>query len=110
MSKDHDILDHEAPPVRSDSSGGVYSLLATGILLMFFLLIIVDKDTQSLKDIFNVRILPALLLYFTPAFVVSSVLYELFHKRFSMRRSLLLALLIGVVVSFGGIILVFYLI
>lgn len=84
------------------------SIIALAVLSFYLLLVLIDEDTHSAGDVFSLRILPAMFLYGLPAFVVCAVLFRRFSKKHSGWKSLLDALVIGVPLTFGGVMLLLF--
>jgi hypothetical protein len=69
------------------------------VFRVYICLAIVDKDTHSIRDIINARIVPAFFLYCLPGYFIS----KLFVKHFSRDEeffSIVKPLMAGVFVSF----------
>jgi hypothetical protein len=84
--------------------------IALVVFLSCLAIIAVDKDTHSWSDFFYPANILALLIYFTPTFILSCMLYRLFAKKNVSAKSFLFSLLIGVPVGFTLIILFFVLV
>jgi hypothetical protein len=78
--------------------------LAFATLALCWLLFAIDKDTHQFSDLLKPGNLAALVVYFTPTFLVSFLLYHILRTKTTNAKSMGLALLIGVPVSFIGII------
>jgi hypothetical protein len=74
--------------------------IALIVLVACFALFYLDKDTHSISDLFKVGNLIALIIYFTPTFVISIFLFNLFLKKTTGSKSMLLSLLTGIPLSF----------
>ena len=72
--------------------------LKMGLIVMFFCLFLgwIDHETHSIMDLFKPGNIFALILYFTPTFLLSLLLFHLFVKKYAAGKSLTLALLSGI--------------
>jgi hypothetical protein len=84
------------------------AIIALAVLSFYLLLVLMDGDTHTASDVFSLRIVPAMFLYAVPAFVICALLYRRFSKKYSGWRSLLDALLIGIPLTFGGVMLLLF--
>ncbi len=84
------------------------AIIALVVLAFYLLLVLIDGDTHSAGDVFNLRILPAMILYGLPAFIVCALLFRRFSKKYSGWKSLTDALLIGIPLTFGGVMLLLF--
>jgi fucose permease len=75
-------------------------LIALFVILGCIGLILIDKDTKGLNDVFDYSNIGAIALYFLPAFIISGSFFAKFLKRNSKRKSFVLAILIGIPLSF----------
>jgi positive regulator of sigma E activity len=84
-----------------------YSWLGSSLLVFFCCLFLfwLDKDTKVFSDLVQPGNLVALIIYFTPTFLLCSLLYYLFNKRMSWDNSFVLAHFIGIPVGFAAVIL-----
>ena len=80
--------------------------MAMTVLTMCFLLFSIDKDTHSVTDLFKPGNLVALILYFTPTYLITTLTYKLFRKKHDKPFSMLSALTIGISVGFAVVIVV----
>lgn len=74
------------------------------VLVTYLLLVLIDKDTRSIGDVFSIRIIPGMLIYGLPGILVCSLLLRHFVRRHSIARSALLAVSIGILSTFTLII------
>lgn len=85
-------------------------LIALGVFLSCLALIAIDKDTHTWNDLFYPGNIVALLIYFTPTYVLSCLLYRVLSRRNAASKSIWFSLVIGVPTGFGLIILFFVLV
>lgn len=69
------------------------------VFLVYICLAIVDKDTHSIRDIINARIVPAFFFYCLPGYFICKLVVKRFSKDERL-SSIMKPLLIGVAVSF----------
>jgi hypothetical protein len=79
--------------------------IAFSVLVVTLLLFSIDKDTHSFSDLFKPENIGALIIYFTPAFIICAGLYFLLARRRNAKSSFIIALAAGIPVSFTLIIL-----
>ncbi len=77
-----------------------YLTIAFSVFFACITLFLIDKDTQALTDLFKPGNLVAFIVYFSPSFVISVLLFRYFSKKFNKSDSLFLSLLIGIPLSF----------
>jgi hypothetical protein len=75
-------------------------IIALMVLVACFALFYLDKDTHSISDLFKPGNLVALIIYFTPTFIISIFLFNLFLKKTTGSKSMWLSLLTGIPLSF----------
>lgn len=80
--------------------------IAVIVLLACIGLFWLDHETHSFRDLLKPGNLAALVIYFTPTFLISYGLYRLFLKKNSPRRSMMLGLLLGIIAGFFLVIVV----
>jgi RsiW-degrading membrane proteinase PrsW (M82 family) len=78
-----------------------YFTIALCILLACLALFSLDHETHSVFDLFKPGNLVALVIYFTPTFIVSLFFYHLLSKKYNSQRSLVLSLVAGIPISFA---------
>ena len=81
-----------------------YLLIAVTVLAACWMLFALDKDTHNFADLLKPGNLVALAIYYLPTFLISIALLRLFARRGGSGRSIVLALIIGIPISFSGII------
>lgn len=70
------------------------------VILACAALFSLDKDTHSFADLFKPVNLAALVIYFTPTFLISVCLYIYFLRKNNKKKSIVLALVTGIPVGF----------
>jgi hypothetical protein len=78
--------------------------LAFAILALCWLLFAIDKDTHQFSDLLKPGNLAALVVYFTPTFLICLLIHHVLIIKLSNTKSIMLSLLLGVPVSFAGMI------
>ena len=78
--------------------------IAFFVLLACLGLFSLDRETHHFSDLLKPGNLAALILYFTPALVISLLLYSRFSKTYNKRKSLILSLVTGIPISFAFVI------
>ncbi|MBP7245903.1 MAG: hypothetical protein KBA99_11445 [Bacteroidia bacterium] len=92
---------------RLNTKGSLsYSLLimSVSICMATWLLFAIDKETHQFSDLLSPGNLAALVVYFTPTFLTCLLIHHLLSKKISNTKSLVLSLVVGVPLSFLGII------
>lgn len=79
-------------------------IIALATLAFCWLLFAIDKDTHHFSDLLKPGNLAALVVYFTPTFLVCLLLHHLMNKKLTTSNSLWVSLVLGVPFSFAGII------
>ncbi len=102
------ILDQEFSTRDNALPFNGYLLLGLGIFLACVCLVWVDQDTQSWRDVFSLRLVPALLIYGLPTYAWSIIFYKKIRPSTAYYSSLLLALILGVVVAFAGMMMIIF--
>ena len=70
------------------------------VLVAYLLLVAIDKDTNSINDVFSLRIVPGLLIYGIPGILVCCLLLRLFIKKYRIVVSVALAVGAGIPLAF----------
>lgn len=83
-------------------------VIILSVLLGYIGLVWIDKDTHHAADIFNVRVVPALLLYGIPTVFFCFFLFRHYNKTSTWGMSLSKTVLLGIPFSFVVLILFFY--
>ncbi|MFN0188498.1 MAG: hypothetical protein ACKVQV_07335 [Bacteroidia bacterium] len=78
--------------------------IALATLTLCWLLFAIDKDTHHFSDLLKPGNLAALVVYFTPTFLICLLIHHLLSKKISNTKSLVLSLVIGVPLSFLAVI------
>lgn len=81
-----------------------YVTIAFIVLLACFALFFIDEDKPNNPNLFNLGNLTGLVIYFTPTFFISVLLFRYFSKKFNKSNSMSLSLLIGIPLSFLSVI------
>ena len=83
-----------------------YSVLIISIVVILstWLLFAIDKETHHFSDLLTPGNLAALVVYFTPTFLICLLFHHVLNMKMSNTKSLILSLTLGVPVSFTGII------
>ncbi len=87
-----------------------YTALALSVLLACFALFYIDEDTHARTDVFTPGNLVALIIYFTPTFVISFLLFKYISKEINRFESIFYSLVIGIPLGFTLVIFLLYLI
>ncbi len=74
-----------------------------------FALLLIDSETKGIVELLEPGNIFSFLIYFIPAFSFSLVIYKLSLRKYITSKSLLLALLIGIPLSFILVISIFLL-
>jgi NADH:ubiquinone oxidoreductase subunit 2 (subunit N) len=92
--------------MKSLVAGGrhAYWILALCVLIACWLLFSLDEDTHGVENLFEPGNLIALLIYFTPTFLLSVLSYRYFAKKGSMAGGIAKALVVAVPLGFAVII------
>ena len=86
--------------VKNKSSFALaYLKMAIIVLFLCLCLFWLDWETHSIMDLFKPGNLLALILYFTPTFIITILLFHLFLKKYSVGKSFTLSLLTGIPAS-----------
>lgn len=80
------------------------SIISFTVLISTWLLFAIDKETHQFSDLLKPGNLAALVVYFTPTFLVCYLLYHVLSTITTNVKSIGIALLAGVPISFFGII------
>ena len=83
--------------------GSVFTI-ALATLTLCWLLFAIDKETHQFSDLLSPGNLAALVVYFIPTFLICLLIHHLLSKKISNTKSLVLSLVIGVPLSFLGVI------
>lgn len=78
--------------------------LAFATLTLCWLLFAIDKDTHQFSDLLKPGNLAALVVYFTPTFLICLLIHHVLSIKLSNIKSIMLSLLLGVPFSFAGMI------
>jgi len=81
-----------------------FTTIALTVMFSCFALFSLDRETHSIRDLFTPGNLAALVVYFLPAFLSSSLMFNLHYKKRDRNTSLLLSLIIGIPLSFTFVI------
>lgn len=81
-----------------------YFLIGTIVLIACILLFSLDKEMHRPSDYFDPGNLIALVIYFAPTFLLSSLLFGRFTKKYDHKESLFLSLFIGIIIGFALVI------
>jgi hypothetical protein len=79
-------------------------IISFTVLIATWLLFAIDKETHQFSDLLSPGNLAALVVYFTPTFLVCLLLHHVLSIKMSSTKSILLSLVLGFPVSFAGII------
>lgn len=74
------------------------------VLISTWMLFALDKDTHQFSDLLKPGNLAALVVYFTPTFLICLLLFQIISKKFTNRKSIIVSLTLGIPISFFGII------
>ena len=99
------ILDEIESPPPSVKSSKLHYLLFFALLFIYLGLVLLDKDTHHWRDVLNIRILPGMLLYVLPPWVISSFLLRTFVPRYGDIRGFFISLIIGSIITITTLIL-----
>lgn len=77
-----------------------YSTIALSVLLAFLALFYMDEGTNTLADLFRLDNLMALIIYCTPACVISLLLFRYMSKELNKLESIFISLVIGIPLGF----------
>ena len=83
-------------------------LIALFTLISCWFLFYIDYETKNVSDLFKSGNLITLLLYFVPTFIICVLLYNWFSQKVETKKSLFMAMVIGVPLSFIIIIFLLY--
>ena len=70
----------------------------------YLVLVVMEKDTNDIYDVFSLRIVPGMLIYGIPGILACCLLLRYFVRKNSIFKSTVLAISIGVSVTFTPII------
>ena len=86
-----------------------FVLIALCTILACFGLFWLDWETKSILDLFKPGNLAALVVYFVPTFLTSTLLYSYLWRKKSPKLRIILSLLIGIPLGFILVICAFFL-
>ena len=66
----------DASPARASLPSTRKWILFLTVLVFYFSLYLLDKDTQGVSDIWNARVIPGLLFYFVPTYILCTVVFR----------------------------------
>jgi hypothetical protein len=98
--KSINAINHPSEKVKFSS----LSIISFTVLIATWLLFAIDKETHQFSDLLSPVNLAALVVYFTPTFLVCLLLHHVLSMKMSSTKSMLLSLALGIPVSFAGII------
>ncbi len=85
-----------------------YTTIALSVLLAFLALFYMDEGTSALTDLFTPDNLMGLIIYCTPTFVISFLLFKFLSKKMYRSESIFLSLVIGIPLGFLMVILLLF--
>jgi len=86
---------------KTNSSDAQYALaVAFFVLIATWGIFYLDHETKSVSQLFDTGNLVALVIYFLPTFFISFFLYNIFSRKKTKRKSLILSLLTGIPLGF----------
>ncbi len=94
--KSINAINHSFEKVKFSS----LSIISFTVLISTWLLFAIDKETHQFSDLLSPGNLAALVVYFTPTFLICLLIHHLLSKKISNTKSLVLSLVIGVPLSF----------
>ncbi|MBK9639505.1 MAG: hypothetical protein IPO63_17505 [Bacteroidetes bacterium] len=79
-------------------------IISVFVLFATWLVFAIDKETHQFSDLLTPGNLAALVVYFIPTFLICMLFHHVLSMKISNTKSMFLSLLMGVPVSFAGII------
>ena len=89
---------------RSKVNGYSLLIISVTVLIATGFLFAIDKETHQFSDLLSSGNLVALVVYFIPTFLICLLMHHVLSMKMSNTKSMFLSLLLGVPVSFAGII------
>jgi hypothetical protein len=83
-------------------------IIISSVALVTLLLFMMDKDTHSILDLLKPGNLVAFCMYCIPTILVSILLYQVFLKKYTKRKSTVLSILTAVPICLTLIMSLFY--